>query len=164
MPWDIYQRSRLSMEKSVLEQEFPNFGFQDPSGSTYITGSWVSNSYNSYSLRIQLPSGYPDECPSTYITSPSPLYTYGRQLMTSYGTSHNMHVWDTDRPGCVKICTYRPEQWSADQSIAKVIRKGLLWILAYECHLDDGQNIANFLQSALSSLTSPSRRSSLRVL
>jgi hypothetical protein len=146
MTWDSLQRYRLAQEQAVLRQEYPGFSFYDPQGATYVSGRWVSNSGRPFSLRVSLPSGYPDECPASYITSPSPLRGYFSRI-ESYGTSHDMHTWVTDRPGWVKICTYHPEHWSAAHSIAKVVRKGQLWMLAYECHLQDGRPIADFLMS-----------------
>jgi len=149
MAWDTIQRYRLSLEKDVLASTFPAFTFHDPTGRTYVSGQWHSNSGKLYGLHVQLTAGFPDECPSTYITMPSPLYGYrNRRTIASYGTSHAMHTWKSDRSGWVKICTYHSADWSADQGIAKVIRKGMLWILAYECHLDDGREIASFLMSA----------------
>lgn len=146
MSWDTIQQWRLAAEKNVLEQEFPGFSFHDPTGSTYVSGQWRSNTGQYYGLRVQLPPGFPDECPSTYITSPSPLYGYRRRrTIASYGTSHSMHTWESDHAGWVKLCTYHSSDWSADHTIVKVIRKGMLWILAYECHLDEGKNISDFL-------------------
>jgi hypothetical protein len=150
MSWDRVQQYRLAMEKLVLEQELPGFAFYDPIGRTYVSGNWRSNSGNHYGLHVQLTAGFPDECPSVYITSPSPLYGYARRkTIASYETSHAMHTWKSDRPGWVKVCTYHVSDWSADQTLVKVIRKGMLWILAYECHLDEGRDISDFLMSAV---------------
>jgi ubiquitin-protein ligase len=149
MAWESYQRERLALEWTYLRQHSPNFGFYEPTGNTYVAGWWTSNNDRLYQLRISVPPGYPDECPSTYITHPSPLMAWRHSAtIESYGTSHEMHVWQTDRPGWVRICTYRPEQWSAAHSMLKIIRKALLWIVAYECHLEDGQPLKNFLMDA----------------
>lgn len=144
--WDKYQRVRLAMEKSVLEREFPNFAFYDPTGATYVHGRWTSNSGKEYELQIRLPAGYPDECPVTYITRPSPLPGVTKTI-ESYGTSHDMHTQASDRPGWVRLCTISPQGWSANYSIVKVIRKSLLWIIAYECYLEDGKPISQFLMA-----------------
>ncbi|MFJ1456122.1 hypothetical protein [Nocardia sp. N2S4-5] len=146
MAWAPYQQHRLGHERAALRRHFPNFQFYDPSGRTYVRGTWFSNTARRYDIRIAIPPGYPDECPSTYITYPSPLRDWtGLQSLESFGTSHHMHIWQTDRPGWVRICTYRPENWSAAHSMIKIIRKGLLWIVAYECHLQDGAPLTNFL-------------------
>ncbi|REE96924.1 hypothetical protein [Thermomonospora umbrina] len=149
MGWDSYQRRRLAEERAALRTHFPSFSFYEPTGRTYVEGLWWSNNGNAYEMRIVVPPGYPDECPSTYITHPRPLLDWTRhKTIESYGTSHSMHVWATDRPGWVKICTYRPEYWSAAHSMLKIIRKGMLWTLAYECHLEDGQPLTNFLMDS----------------
>jgi hypothetical protein len=149
MAWEPYQMYRLAQDQSVLRREYPSFHFYDTTGRTYVQGSWISNMNRRYTLRVHLSSGYPDECPSTYITSPTPLYGWRRlQTIDSYGTSTAMHVWQTDCPGWVKVCTFRPQFWSSSTSINKVVRKGTLWIAAYECHLEDGSPIKNFLREA----------------
>jgi hypothetical protein len=148
MAWDRIQQLRLDMERAVLAAEFPLFSFHDPLGATYVSGIWRSNSNKFYGLHVQLTGGFPDECPSTYITSPSPLNDYyGRRISSYESASHAMHVWKSDRAGWTKVCTYHPSDWSADQAIVKVIVKGGLWIAAYESHLDEGKNIADFLQT-----------------
>jgi hypothetical protein len=147
--WDYYQRVRLGDDANGLRTYFPSFSFYEPTGDTYVSGYWTSNAGNGYGVMITIPPGYPDECPSTYVSYPSPLWGHmGWRTIESYGTSHDMHTWQTDRPGWVKICTYRPEGWSVEHSMLKIIRKGLLWIFAYECHLQDGKPIKNFLMDA----------------
>ncbi|MBO4258330.1 hypothetical protein [Streptomyces griseorubiginosus] len=138
----------MAQERSFLRSEFSSFDLYDTAvrGRTYAHGSWISNTNRHYTLRVYFPSGYPDECPSTYITWPSPLLGWrGLRSIESYGTNSSMHVWQTDRPGWTKVCTFRPESWSSHVSVNKVVRKGTLWIAAYECHLDDGSPISNFL-------------------
>jgi hypothetical protein len=149
MAWEPYQMLRLAQDQKALRAEFRGFDFYDRTGHTYAQGPWTSNTDRHYTVRVNIPSGYPDECPTTYITSPSPLFGWRRlQTIESYGTSTTMHVWKTDNPGWAKVCTFRPEMWSASISINKVIRKATLWIAAYECHLEDGSLIQNFLRHA----------------
>jgi ubiquitin-protein ligase len=144
--WRPYQQVRLAQEWLALEHNLPAFSFHSLVQDTYVSGWWTSNNNCRYQIRIDLPPGYPDEAPSTYITSPSPLYGF-RDLyrLDSYGSNHDMHTWETDRAGWVKICIVRPEEWSAAFSVVKVLRKAMLWLTAYECHLDDGRAIAKFL-------------------
>lgn len=144
MGWLPHQQLRLAQEQVVLKSHLPGFHFHDHTGSTYVAGTWESSKRITYDIRIYLPAGYPDECPSTYVVSPSPLRGYAKPI-EEYGTSHAMHVWNSDRPGWVKICTMRPARWSAAYSLEKLARKAQLWITAYECHLDEGRPIAEFL-------------------
>lgn len=144
--WRPYQQVRLAQERLALEHNLPAFTFHSLVQDTYVSGWWTSNTNRRYQIRVDLPPGYPDEIPSTYITNPSPLYGFGdRYRLDSYGSNHDMHTWETDRAGWVKICIVRPEEWSAAFSVVKVLRKAMLWLTAYECHLDDGRAIAKFL-------------------
>ena len=147
MAWQQYQIYRLAIEKGGMAKSFPNFAFRDPMENTYLLGKWRSSCRNLFTIRIDLPAGFPDECPSTYIVEPSPLRGSGRKEIASYGTSHVMHCWETDRPGTVKICTFRPEFWSAQTSLTMVALKAQLWLEALEAHRTTGRNIAEFLSN-----------------
>ena len=108
-------------------------------------GSLVETRGNRYGLMVTLPPAFPDEPPACYITDPSPLPSKEGNLNELTYNSHEMHCWIPDKEGYVKICTYKPENWSADHSIEKVIQKALLWIEAYESHLATGKPISKFL-------------------
>lgn len=145
--WEPYQQLRLAQEEAALHAFMPSFKFHNRLTNTYVAGRWLSNTNQQYDIRIYVPAGYPDDIPHTYVTSPSPLYGYGTlKRIEAYGDSHKMHTWKTDRPGWVKICIVQPEDWSAAYSLVKVLRKAMLWVTAYECHLDDGKAIAKFLK------------------
>lgn len=144
MAWEYYQQYRLATEKAILAKDFPHFTFYNPFENTYISGTWKSSRNNYYTIRIVLPQGFPDECPDTYITYPSPLQGKFKPI-ESYGTSHDMHCWATPVPGWTKICTFRPAYWSAEFSLAMVALKAQLWLEALEFHRDTGRNIAEFL-------------------
>lgn len=146
MRWKPYQQFRLAQERQVLQRHAPAFEFYEPTGNTYVSGWTTSNLDRSYALCIMLPAAFPDVAPDTYISSPSPLLGYrGLRTIDSYGNSHDMHVWKSDRPDWTKLCIVHPDSWSAEYTIYKVIIKAKLWIAAYESHLDDGRNIADFL-------------------
>jgi hypothetical protein len=147
MPWQSHQRYRLAAEKKLLKESFPHFQFYSPTENTYLLGNWRSSRGNVFGIRIDLPSGFPDECPSTYIVSPSPLRGKWWKRIDSYGSSHEMHCWTSDRPGAVKICTFRPEFWSAAFSLPMVALKAQLWLEALESHRDTGRNIADYLRT-----------------
>lgn len=148
MGWAEYQRLRIAQDQFVMRGEHPGFGFYNLTGRTYISGPHISNTSRRYDVLITLPAGYPDECPSTYVTGPNPLRDWRGKLLEAYGTNAKMHVWQTDFAGWVKICTFRPESWNAAISLNKVTRKALLWLAAYECHLDDGSPLSRFLLEA----------------
>jgi hypothetical protein len=144
MTWDKHQQYRLAVEKRILREHMPDFEFHDPLGDARVEGRWTSSRGVSYRLVVTVPPGFPDECPSCYVAEPCPLVGF-HQEVTSYGNSHAMHTWTTDRAPWVRICTYRPERWSADHSIEKVLQKAMLWIEAYEAHCESGRPISAFL-------------------
>lgn len=143
--WQPHQVERLAYERALLAKHMPDFAILAPRADTHVLGSWVSALGNDYQIRIDLPAGYPDECPSTYIMSPSPLLDHDGQPMTHYETSNAQHTWATDRPGCVKICTYRPESWDASSSVIQLIQKAMLWLMAYDEHQRRGTPINEIL-------------------
>ena len=147
MSWSPEQQQRLAAERGVLKQRFPGFEFVDPTGDTTVEGHHKSSLSTTYFIVVKLPSGYPDECPSTYIAWPSPLR--GREKpLEEYGSTHDMHVWETDVPGWTKICTYNPTRWRSSETLDKVLHKAILWIEAYEAHVETGRPIAHYLMAA----------------
>lgn len=146
MAWEPHQQYRLAMEHRILKERLPDFVFKDPRGDTSVEGWWQSSRENWYRIVIDIPPGFPDECPNCYIAEPSPLRGVFQDLST-YGNSHKMHLWEATEahPTWTRICTYRPAAWSASHSIEKVIHKAMLWIEAFESHLETGKPIADFL-------------------
>lgn len=144
MAWEKHQQYRLALEKRILTERMPDFRFHDPLGDTTVEGTWRSSRGNAYRLVVSIPPGFPDECPSCYVAEPAPLIGF-HQALTDYGNSHAMHTWDTDRPPWVRICTYRPERWNASHSVEKVLQKAMLWLEAYESHVESGRPISAFL-------------------
>jgi hypothetical protein len=147
MAWSEWQQRRLATERQILAAGLPSFEFVDPTGDTTVEGGWRSSQSTHYHVVVRLPKGFPDECPSTYVVWPSPLR--GRDgLLEELGSNHSMHVWQTDRPGWTKICTYHPHRWDSSHTLEKVLHKAFLWIEAYEAHVDTGRPIADFLVMA----------------
>jgi len=144
MAWEKHQQYRLAIEREILTTHMPEFSFRDPVENTTVEGTWHSSKGNAYRLLVALPPGFPDECPSCYVTDPCPLTGFHQDLI-DYGNSHAMHTWDTDRDPWVRLCTYRPERWDASHSIEKILQKAMLWLEAYESHLESGRPISAFL-------------------
>ena len=144
--WSESQRVRLAYEESLLASEFSHFGFRDHSkgGLTTVWGDHVTAAGSKYRLCIWIKSGFPYNLPSLYITSPSPLYGYHSKTIQSYGSSHTMHVWESDWNNYVKICHWQSEHWSASYTLVSVLMKGILWLEAFEAHKKTGKNIDAF--------------------
>lgn len=144
--WAGWQIERLATEHSILTKTFPGFVFIDPSTTTArVRGDWVSHANRRYTIEIQLSAGYPDEAPQVYIVDPFPLLGHGEVPMHSHGTSHAMHTFASLRDTVTRLCTVRPEAWDARWTIAKIIQKAQLWLMAYEFHCDTGEPVDAFL-------------------
>lgn len=143
--WQEYQKMRLAQEATAVEALMPYFGYDYGVDYMRFSGRWWSNLDRYYVVQLELPPTYPDAVPDTYVVEPSPLLDFNGRRMTTHGSSHAMHTWATDRDGWVKVCIVRPEDWSAEYSVVKVLRKALLWITAYESHTKSGRPIADYL-------------------
>ena len=144
--WSETQRQRLAAEKESFRRELPDFIWYDlaEAQSTSIRGTYTTSAGSTYSLYVHIGSGYPLTLPSLYITSPNPLYGYGSKTVQSYGTSHAMHVWQSDWNGNVKICHCKTEYWSQSDTLIEVMMKGMLWLEAFEAHKQTGQSIDHY--------------------
>jgi len=150
MLWLPYQRSRLALEAQLLEDEFPHFGFHEPTGDTYVGGYQHTSAGSRYYLWLPIPRGYPDQCPPAYVYRPNPLWGYlDLRTINSYGCSHQMHTLSNGPQGEVQICHYRPERWDASITLVKVLLKCVLWLEAYEQHLRTNRSIAAFVRTML---------------
>jgi len=144
--WSREQQIRLAWEENLLRAEMPHFQFNNRAtfGNTTVNGSYTSTANNSYSLAVWLKAGFPHQAPGLYVTSPMPLYGHNGRAIQSYGTSHFMHVWESDWNTYVKICHWRDDNWSASYTIVSVIMKGLLWLEALEAHRRTGRKIDSY--------------------
>ncbi len=155
MSWSESQQYRLGIEKKLLAVYMPDFSFYKPTGVTYLSGTFETNAGSSYGVRVEIPSGFPDQCPPAYITSPNPLWRHGqadsfwRRLMeksiNEEGISHEMHTLSPHTNGWVQVCHFRSERWSADVTLVQVLVKIRLWLEAYELHCATGRPIDDFM-------------------
>lgn len=143
--WRPDQQHRLAQESGLLRRFMPDFSIYDPLGETNVSGYWTSNSGPTYLIRIFIPEGYPDTCPSSYVDQPSPLLDHSGRPIIRHGSSNKYHTWETDRAGCVKLCTFNPEFWDASNTLIQMIQKSFLWITAYEFHVNTGTRISKIL-------------------
>ena len=146
--WSTEQRQRLYLEHQVLQrEEFTQFSvYHDQSNDMYYACGYASSSSGRrYRLYITIPSGYPDQRPSMYITDPLPLLMRDGTKLTDLGTSHYMHTLAPSSNGMVQICHWRDARWHSGILLYKVFLKGLLWIEAYEQHLATGRNLSEFV-------------------
>lgn len=144
MTWDLNQRKRLMMEKTILQKYFPSFSWINPtdSNNTRIEGYLKTNIGNKYKLRVYVPSDFPNSQPDMVILSPSPLKGHRGKDMREHGASQAMHTLNP-RDGYLKICHYRG--WLPNTTLYKVVLKGRIWLEALEGHKKTGQAMDEFL-------------------
>ena len=152
--WTADQRQRLELEHRLLQQEgFGQFSiYRNTNDDTYYGfGVATTSSGRQYKLYLVIPSEFPYQRPSLYVTDPQPLFTFDRRSLTDLGTSHNMHTLSPSN-GCVQICHWRDDRWRASILLHKVFLKGLLWLEAYEQHLATGRPLAEFVSTMVGAL------------
>jgi hypothetical protein len=153
--WTVQQRERLILEHRILQQEgFSQFSvYRHDATDTYsASGTTSSNSGRRYSLYIPIPSGFPVQRPSMYLTEPFPLYMADGTRVSSLGVSHQMHTLAPPSNGTVQICHWRDNRWHSNILLQKVFLKGLIWIEAYEQHLATGRPLADFVRTMAETL------------
>jgi len=142
-------QSRLDFEKPIMRLEMPQFRLFQFGDDCYFSG-WQTTAtmQRQYELKLVMPSWYPDQMPSLYVTSPLILYKYNnRKTVNDDTVSHAFHTMGNGPLGCVQICHYNNESWDASKTCVGVFTKGILWLEAYEGHLKTGRNIADILNS-----------------
>ncbi|MBC6481402.1 MAG: hypothetical protein GDA56_30260 [Hormoscilla sp. GM7CHS1pb] len=144
MGWSLIQQRRLQTERGILKDYFPNFRWINPrdSGNTGIEGTVCTNSMNLYTLRVYVPSDYPNSRPDMVVTSPDPLRGYDETDLRVYDASSSMHTL-SPRDGYVQICHYKG--WSPNLTLCLVVLKGRIWLEALEGHRRTGRPLDNFL-------------------
>ena len=149
MGWSSEQQKRLGFEKVVLETYFKAKGkvrWIDPTvcGGTKVEVQMKTSNSRDFTLRVYLSKDFPNSCPEMVVCSPStPLVKNdGRTLSGVSGTDHTLGTKD----GMTKICHFRPEKWTSDNTLYQVFMKGLIWLEAYEGHRASGEPISNFLK------------------
>ena len=145
MPWSPTQRQRLGFEKDLLEKYFRNrVSWINPTANTRVEVRVTCTNDKQYTLRVYLPSDYPNSCPQMVVSSPSSCLRRqnGSLLNESSGADHTYGT----RDGLTVICHFRPNLWRDDNTLYQVIMKGLIWLEAYEAHLRTGSPLSRYLQ------------------
>jgi hypothetical protein len=139
MPWTPDQRQRLALEKDILEKYFPGkVEWVDPTGITKVDVTMITNSNQTYCLRLYVPSDFPNSLPIMVVRS-SPL------AMPNWGTNAATHTLGRNYEGFLVICHYRSEHWNGEHTFYEIFMKGRLWLEAYEGHLTTGQKVDFYL-------------------
>ena len=71
MPWSPKQQQRLALEKDLLEKYFGSkVSWIDPTGNTKVEVRVICSNDKRYTLRVYVPSDYPNSCPQMIVSSP----------------------------------------------------------------------------------------------
>lgn len=141
MPWSTRQRLRLSHERKLLADGFPDGDVKwiNPKENTKVEVRVSTNRNNSYCLRVYIPEDYP-YCVPEMVICDSP------KSMPEWNSSHVHHTLD-QRDGLVNICHFYWSRWSPNENkLCEVFKKGLLWLEAYESSLETGRPIDFYLE------------------
>ena len=145
MSWSPTQRKRLGFEKDLLEQYFRGrVSWINPTGNTRVEVRVTCTNDKQYTLRVYLPSDYPNSCPDMVVSNPSSCLRKrdGSLLSDTDGGNHTLD----SRDGCTKICHFRSNLWRDNKTLYQVVMKGLIWLEAYEAHLRTGNSLSKYLQ------------------
>ena len=141
--WDGYQLERLRIEADIVSDEHAGFAFElGPSTGTLRGRHFVGSQL--FAIRIEVPSGYPDQMPKVYVESPNPLRAFGGSLLNDRGPSHDYHILSPGPLGETQICHFPSTSWDATKTIHLVILKAKLWLHGYEWHKSTGHPICEF--------------------
>ena len=144
MPWTHSQQRRLQTEKGVLAKYFRNkVTWNNPTGNATVDLNTTTNSNSRYTLRIYLPSDFPNSCPQLAVIYPSVLYNNSGYRMGEISDSDHTYGF---RDGYLTICHYRPNLWTSDNTLYQVFMKGIIWLEAYEGHKQTGKPLSNYLR------------------
>lgn len=110
-----------------------------------LFGRTDSNAGSTYKLWSPIPVGFPDARPPVYVLEPNPLRTARGGTVSALGLSHEMHTLQPGPRSMVQICHWRAARWHAAITLDKVMLKALIWIEAYEQHLETGHPIKDFV-------------------
>lgn len=148
MPWSLFQRQRLARQRRELEEYFCNkvkwINPADQHASKVEVTVTLSND-KQYTLRVSLPSDFPNSCPSMIVSVPRDCLKKknGCFLNVSSAEDHTLPSKD----GCTQICHCRTDLWRNDCTLHQVFIKGLTWLEAYEVHLETGDPLDCYLQA-----------------
>jgi len=139
--------ARLKIETAILEQNFAGqFAFialKDPYRAR-LEVRLRSSTGKRYGLEIVLGKQFPATVPTVFIVYPDKLYTFRGEDLVRISPSHPMHTLQTEK-GAIQLCHYKKENWHENVTLYKVILKCLLWIEAYESHLQSGRPLTDYL-------------------
>lgn len=144
--WAPAQQRRLGLEKQILEKSFHTVRWHNPQsmGETKVDVDFKTNSGGRYTLRIDIPSDFPNSCPDLLLASSSKSIRK-RNGEPLPGLSESFHTLGK-QDGCYKLCHFRANNWDTNNTLYLVFLKGRLWLEAFENHLKTGYDLDHYLK------------------
>ena len=143
----LAQKIRLENERRDLERNFQRdkISWTFLAEKTYVEVEVSCTNEEKYILRVYIPNDFPNSCPSVVVISPNGILrrANGSFLRTA---SRNDHILSS-KDGYTQICLFRSDIWMGDATLSQVVKKGVIWLEAYELHLQTGDPIDKFLQA-----------------
>ena len=141
----LSRKRRMEVETDLLAQYFPGLRVQSGEGIPEgVVGYVRTKSGQRYGLWI--PTRYfPNDAPDVYVVSPV-LRRHDGSLLTRSGISARMHTQAPNEHGHVQICHHSPSSWTSSMTLTKLVVKALLWLHAYEQHVQHGHPIDHYLR------------------
>ena len=97
-----------------------------------------------YVLRLYIPPNFPKSCPSLVVIAPDGILRRKDSSLLGFASRQD-HVLSS-KDGYTRISHYPANNWVGNKTLLQVIKKGLVWLEAYEIHLRKGGSIDRFLQ------------------
>jgi len=141
------QTIRLENERRDLERNFQRdkIWWTFLTEETYVEVEVSCTNEKKYVLRVYIPNDFPNSCPSVVVFSPNGIL---RRANGSFlrNASRSDHVLPS-KDGYTQICHFRSDIWMGDATLSQVVKKGVIWLEAYELHLQTGDPLDKFLQA-----------------
>jgi len=97
-----------------------------------------------YVLRLYISQNFPTSYPSMVVIAPGGILRRKDHSLLRFASLQD-HVLSS-RDGYTRISHYPESNWVGNKTLVQVIKKGLVWLEAYEIHLRKGGSIDRFLQ------------------
>ncbi len=138
--------ARLKIETTVLEKTFAG-AFRlggEPGDTARLEVDVTVPGGGRYTLLLTCAADYPSSMPDAFLIKPLVLRDYHGQELLAISPSHQMHLLRPEGR-FLRLCHYKPENWHPNVTLYKVVLKCLIWLVAYENHLQSGRPITDYL-------------------
>jgi len=142
----LVDAARLKIERTILEKSFKGAFVlsQDEAGAARLEVDVTVPSGGTYRLLLVAAADFPSSMPEAFLISPLLLRDFHGQDLLAISPSHGMHLLKPNGR-FIRLCHYKPENWHPNVTLYKVVLKCLIWLVAYENHLQSGRLVTDYL-------------------